>query len=85
MSVGNIGQLAVDLLISSLQLVKFARLDHPVFLPVVGSDPYSHREAAGLTTAAECELSDIFQPIPRIHKKFCYWNQNYLINGIDFY
>lgn len=52
-SVGNIGQLSVDLLISSLHCDKLARLDHPVFVPVVGSDPYDMHEKQDLTTAAE--------------------------------
>lgn len=53
-SVGNIGQLAVDLLINSLKPVKLAKLDHPVFVPVNGSDPYDENEK-DLTTAAECK------------------------------
>ncbi len=57
MSVGNVGQLSVDLLISSLQPVKIAKLDHPVFVPVVGSDPYN-QEGKGIMTAAECNLPD---------------------------
>ena len=56
-SVGNVGQLSVDLLISSLQPVKIAKLDHPVFVPVVGSDPYN-QEGKGIMTAAECNLRD---------------------------
>jgi hypothetical protein len=58
-SVGNIGQLSVDLLISSLNCDKLAKLDHPVFVPVVGSDPYDEIREQGLMTAAECNLIDI--------------------------
>ena len=53
-SVGNIGQLSVDLLISSLHCDKLAKLDHPIFVPVVGSDPYDDVREQGLMTAAEC-------------------------------
>jgi proteasome assembly chaperone 2 len=53
-SVGNIGQLSVDLLISSLHCDKLARLDHPIFVPVVGSDPYDDVREKSLMTAAEC-------------------------------
>ena len=55
MSVGNVGQLSIDLLISSLMpgIVKVARLDHAVFVPVIGSDPYDDRNASDLMTAAE--------------------------------
>ena len=55
-SVGNIGQLSVDLLISSLHCDKLAKLDHPIFVPVVGSDPYDEVREQGLMTAAECNL-----------------------------
>ncbi|KAJ8880954.1 hypothetical protein PR048_017427 [Dryococelus australis] len=39
-SVGNVGQLAVDLILSSLTAVKVGYVLHPAILPVVGSDPY---------------------------------------------
>ncbi len=46
----------MDLLISSLHCDKLAKLDHPVFVPVVGSDPYDEIREQGLMTAAECNL-----------------------------
>jgi hypothetical protein len=49
----------VDLLISSLHCDKLAKLDHPVFVPVVGSDPYDEIREQSLMTAAECNLIDI--------------------------
>lgn len=53
-SVGNIGQLAVDLLISSLQLEKVGVIWNPAIIPVVGPDPYNiHAEDL---IATGCEL-----------------------------
>lgn len=39
-AVGNVGQLACDLLISSLDMVKIASVYSPALIPVVGYDPY---------------------------------------------
>ena len=52
-SVGNAGQLAVDLLITKIRPQKFGLIWHSAILPVVGGDPYSFSQAA-LTTSAEC-------------------------------
>ncbi|KAK6143504.1 hypothetical protein DH2020_023852 [Rehmannia glutinosa] len=41
LSIGNVGQLAVDLLISSLNADKIGYLDDPNVLPCVGNDAYS--------------------------------------------
>ncbi|KAI3448070.1 hypothetical protein Pfo_004735 [Paulownia fortunei] len=41
LSIGNVGQLAVDLLISSLKADKIGYLDDPNVLPCVGNDAYS--------------------------------------------
>ncbi|CAA0830913.1 clast3-related [Striga hermonthica] len=41
LSIGNVGQLAVDLLISSLKAEKIGYLDDPNVLPCVGNDAYS--------------------------------------------
>ncbi|KAL0348384.1 UNVERIFIED_CONTAM: Proteasome assembly chaperone 2 [Sesamum angustifolium] len=41
LSIGNVGQLAVDLLISSLKRRKIGYLDEPNVLPCVGNDAYS--------------------------------------------
>lgn len=43
----------MDLLISSLRLTKMAKLEHPVFVPVIGNDPYDLANKS-LMTAAEC-------------------------------
>lgn len=41
LSIGNVGQLAVDLLISSLEAEKIGCLDDPNVLPCVGNDAYT--------------------------------------------
>lgn len=52
-SVGNVGQLTVDLLITSLNLKKVGTIWHPAILPTVGSDPF-FGEKKEVCTA--CEL-----------------------------
>eukprot|EP00959_Pyramimonas_sp_CCMP1952_P461773 9482162-Pyramimonas_sp.AAC.1 len=39
-STANVGQLAVDLLISTLELPRVGYLEHDAVLPCVGNDPY---------------------------------------------
>ncbi|CAI8019368.1 Proteasome assembly chaperone 2 [Geodia barretti] len=51
-SVGNVGQLAVDLLINTLRLPRAGHLHHPSLLPLAGSGAYSHTSGL-LHTAAE--------------------------------
>ena len=51
-SVGNVAQLAVDVLINTLQLSRVGHLHHPSLLPLVGSAAYSHTTNC-LHTAAE--------------------------------
>jgi proteasome assembly chaperone 2 len=51
-SVGNAGQLAVDLLITKIQPQKVGLIWHSAIMPMVGGDPYSLNETA-LTTSAE--------------------------------
>ncbi|XP_057369329.1 proteasome assembly chaperone 2-like [Daphnia carinata] len=75
-SVGNIGQLSVDLLISSLRCDKLAKVDHPIFVPVVGSDPYDDIREQDLMTAAELYISKekklvILQIRGLLIKEFC--------------
>jgi hypothetical protein len=55
-SVGNVSQLAIDLLISTLQPKKWAVAWHPVFVPTVGGDPYSSLSNA-LSTSCEREYT----------------------------
>lgn len=50
-SVGNVPQLAADLLINTLHLPRAARLDDPALLPAVGHRGYAHVE--GLATSME--------------------------------
>ena len=54
-SVGNVGQLAVDLLINTLRLPRAGHLHHLSLLPLAGSGAYSHTSGL-LHTAAEGEL-----------------------------
>ncbi|XP_076864466.1 proteasome assembly chaperone 2 [Brachyhypopomus gauderio] len=51
-SVGNVGQLAADLLISTLSMPRVGHIHSACLVPLVGSDPYSE-EPAQLSTSAE--------------------------------
>ncbi|XP_028158593.1 proteasome assembly chaperone 2 [Ostrinia nubilalis] len=51
-AVGNVGQLACDLLISSLDMVKIASVYSPALIPVVGYDPYDLKSSK-LSTCCE--------------------------------
>ncbi|XP_041993656.1 proteasome assembly chaperone 2-like [Salvia splendens] len=53
LSIGNVGQLAVDLLISSLKAEKVACLDDPNVLPCVGNDAYSPSPLGKLAVSLE--------------------------------
>lgn len=52
-SVGNVGQLAVDLLITSLNMKKVGTIWHPAILPSVGSDPFFAQKD---TVCTACEM-----------------------------
>lgn len=52
-AVGNVGQLACDLLISSLDMRKIATVYSPAFIPVLGYDPYDLNSS---TLSGSCEL-----------------------------
>ena len=52
LSVGNVGQLAVDILLATLRPKLVAAIDHPALLPVVGSDPLE-QNSDRLMTAGE--------------------------------
>ncbi|XP_068234850.1 proteasome assembly chaperone 2 [Palaemon carinicauda] len=54
-SVGNVGQLAVDILISSLPSVKIGLVHHPAIYPLVGGDPYNETSKE-VTTSADLHL-----------------------------
>ncbi|KAI5079537.1 hypothetical protein GOP47_0005016 [Adiantum capillus-veneris] len=53
LSIGNVGQLAVDLLIASLQTHKVGYLDDPCILPCIGNDPYHAVDKGELAVALE--------------------------------
>ena len=55
MSVGNVGQLATDLLVTKLKPKKIGMIWHSAIIPLVGGDPYNFSETA-LTTSAEGKL-----------------------------
>lgn len=52
-AVGNVGQLACDLLISSLDMKKIASLYSPAFIPVLGHNPYDLKSSS---LSGSCEL-----------------------------
>lgn len=52
-SIGNVGQLAVDLLISSRTVTKAGYLDDPYVLPCVGNDPFGPEADGTLAVALE--------------------------------
>ena len=55
-SVGNIGQLAMDILVTTLKAKKLASCYHPSMLPLVGPDPYD-------TTSDDLMMAcDIYKP-----------------------
>ncbi|XP_003488754.2 proteasome assembly chaperone 2 isoform X1 [Bombus impatiens] len=50
-AVGNVGQLCIDLLISSLDMHKIGSLWNSMFLPICGLDPYNKNSTSLCTTA----------------------------------
>ncbi|XP_076282053.1 proteasome assembly chaperone 2 [Lasioglossum baleicum] len=54
-AVGNVGQLSIDLLISSLNLRKIGSMWSSMFLPIIGHDPYN-KKSNSLCTAADFYL-----------------------------
>ncbi|PKA60963.1 hypothetical protein AXF42_Ash019952 [Apostasia shenzhenica] len=59
LSIGNVGQLAVDLLISTLRADRVAYLDEPSVLPCVGNDAYGPLPVGDLTLPLEAYESSI--------------------------
>ncbi|KAH9301482.1 hypothetical protein KI387_013065, partial [Taxus chinensis] len=53
LSIGNVGQLAVDLLVSSRRAVKIGYLDDPYVLPCLGNDAYGPQPQGDLAVALE--------------------------------
>ncbi|VFQ68351.1 unnamed protein product [Cuscuta campestris] len=70
LSIGNVGQLAVDLFVSSLRADRVGFLDDPNVLPCVGNDAYTAAPPGQLSLPLEvyesssCELSIIQQRSP---------------------
>lgn len=58
-AVGNVGQLAVDLIISTFSLSRVGHIHTDCLIPMAGSNPYSTRkeDADGVHTAAEVYMS----------------------------
>ena len=57
-SIGNIGQLAIDVLLASLKAQRVTSCHHPSIIPLVGSNPLNN-SSAELTTACEIYQSEI--------------------------
>eukprot|EP00124_Ichthyophonus_hoferi_P000537 Ihof_evm15s20 gene=Ihof_evmTU15s20 len=57
-TVGNIGQLVVDLVVYNLGLPWAGSLYHPSLLPVCGSHPYGNTSAPHLATSADVYASE---------------------------
>lgn len=55
-SVGNVGQLAADLIISTLWMERVGYIHHPSLLPVVGNNPFAHEEATTCKLMTCCEV-----------------------------
>ncbi|XP_048778809.2 proteasome assembly chaperone 2-like [Ostrea edulis] len=55
-SVGNVGQLAADLLISTMWLERCGFIYHDSILPLVGNDPFAHPEADVCKVVTSCEV-----------------------------
>ena len=51
-AVGNVGQLAVDLLISNLNLRKIGQVLNSAFIPIIGANPYDEN-SPDLCTAVD--------------------------------
>eukprot|EP00271_Cylindrocystis_brebissonii_P011433 TRINITY_DN2900_c0_g1_i1.p1 TRINITY_DN2900_c0_g1~~TRINITY_DN2900_c0_g1_i1.p1 ORF type:complete len:348 (-),score=82.82 TRINITY_DN2900_c0_g1_i1:272-1315(-) len=52
-SIGNVGQLAIDLLVETLNPPRACFLEEPHVLPCVGNDPFGRAQNGALTTALE--------------------------------
>ncbi|XP_069693106.1 proteasome assembly chaperone 2 [Periplaneta americana] len=59
-SVGNVGQLAVDLLIAKLKPLKIGLVWHSAIMPMVGGDPYNFSDPS-LTISGELFYSEQFK------------------------
>ena len=57
-SIGNIGQLALDVLLASLKAQRVTSCHHPFIIPLVGSNPLNNKSTE-LTTACEIYQSEM--------------------------
>ncbi|XP_033755057.1 proteasome assembly chaperone 2-like isoform X2 [Pecten maximus] len=55
-SVGNVGQLAVDLLISTLWMERVGHIHHESILPLVGNDPFAHEDFLDCKLVTSCDV-----------------------------
>jgi len=75
LSIGNVAQLAVDFIISTLSLKRIAYIDEPTVLPCVGNDAFDKQNEGKLYInievffSAECALTVIQQRGPVIRGK----------------
>uniref|UniRef100_A0A182J3S1 Proteasome assembly chaperone 2 n=1 Tax=Anopheles atroparvus TaxID=41427 RepID=A0A182J3S1_ANOAO len=57
-SVGNVPQLAVDVVIENLQLEPLGQVWHPALIPIVGPAAFEHEPNGSITTSAELYASE---------------------------
>jgi len=74
-SIGNIGQLAVDILLATLQAKRFTSFYHPSLVPLVGSDPLD-ANSTDLMTACDIYLPGNYEPVCSTDQKS---NSNHII------
>ncbi|KAK3608034.1 hypothetical protein CHS0354_031020 [Potamilus streckersoni] len=55
-SVGNVGQLSADLLISTLSMKRIGYIHHESILPMVGNDPFASVDATTCKIVTSCEV-----------------------------
>ncbi|GFN96011.1 proteasome assembly chaperone 2, partial [Plakobranchus ocellatus] len=55
-SVGNVGQLAADLVISTLWMERVGFIIHRSLLPCVGNNPFAHEDATSCKMTTCCEV-----------------------------
>ena len=87
-AVGNVAQLSVDLLISSLNLKKCGRIFDSAFIPIVGADPYNE-DNQEICTSLDLYMSrekkivvlQIRSPLIKKPTNFLYQIQNFITDS----
>ena len=86
-AVGNVGQLSVDLLISTLELKKCGRIFNSAFIPIVGADPYDETNQEICTSldlyySSEKKLVvlQIRAPVVKKPTHFLYLIRNFIVD-----